>query len=127
MGNMPNVRQFYEPCPGDGVGRLFRQFRNISEIPAKIDGRPILQYGCVILAADDNKRGDLNVEQLVTDRLLVDHQGRQRGAKGPAWKIAAETNPETRLNKNFRLIRWIGNKIALHVFAIILKAEISSC
>src|SRR5215813_10664488 len=107
MRNMADIRQFHEPGAGYCVGRFFCQLWNVSEIPAKIDWRPILVYSRTILSPDNNERGNLDFRQLVADRLLVDHQSSQRCAKSPARKIATQTHPGTRFNKNFRFVRRI--------------------
>src|SRR6266567_3761110 len=124
MRDVSDVRQFYETRARNGVGCLLRKLRNISKIPAKIDWRSVSPHGCVIFSANNDERRNLDIRQLVTDGLLVDHQRSQGSGKGPPRKITAQTHSGTRFHKNFRLVCRISDKVALHVFSIAVQAQI---
>ena len=76
MRYMPDVRQLDQTRAGNRLGSLFRQLRDISKIPAQIYRRTVFADGSVVFLSNDKKSGNLNLREFVTNRLLLNHQGR---------------------------------------------------
>src|SRR5215469_15902027 len=76
MRYMPDVRQLDQARAGNRLGGLFCQLRNISKIPAQIYRRTVFADRSVVFLSNNEESGNLNLREFVTNRLLVNHQGR---------------------------------------------------
>src|SRR5262249_25802132 len=76
MRDMPDVRQLDQARAGNRLGGLFCQLRDISKIPAQIYRRTVFADRSAVFLDNDEKRRHLNLRDIVTNRLLVNHQGR---------------------------------------------------